>query len=1175
MVSFSSGPESDTEGARAGQGRSPGVEQSQDVCSLTEYYKTEPEQNDTTKSDQELCKDDEPLDLSKLKTEKQEVFPGEYDACIAPTTLTHSLPQPVNVRQGSHLFPTNIETQKVQQCLGTGAGMFFYPLIGSAQFPIAIPEASMKVPTVMHQSIQGDREQVSMEMQISAMSPTVLHVSSPPAVPTTIIGESNENLHSQTENCREVQFQNGSVKIKGTKLHPEIQVGDLNGSDTITCTQSVPESINFHNTSPKMVTTLSNAEPSATVMSTDATPVPIATIPATHEMLSNMSQLQSQIHQQGQAITGVLPEAVASADLSNINFAQNYATTAAQYQMQEFQKPTKTPKSPKNVNKKSGQMKLIAENTSTLGVYTSVLKLPWSRRTRTPKAENGEKSSGQHKHLKHERQLQRQQQQLLQQQQKQQQQAQQPLMLLPVATTNLPSSQTGVFIPASNFTMPTVTSAPSQTPMVCTPVSTPPTNTQPMMMVYPNASFGSVSKPVRKRGRPPKVPVLARMLAEANKKAALDIQQMPNFFQNFPACQQSAAIVLNVNNMVNPNVAGSITTMDAVTSAASLPTNPPAVVTAPTDTVPLEQIPLQHHTMDMQQSVPVLSNPVSIQVQTPEVALATSTAHIIENGAQYITLLAQQDSGGQTLHTLAPDLVPKSQPQAELKTMTSTSVANTGALYQEMILSSKSLVNVKPRRRQTTTELLKSKSGADSFICTSFRLRSLGGKTKEKKTAVVTGMKRRGRPPKSRMMAMFDHHPPDTINQLPSQVPISDSQTISHLYSQASLESLNSPPELGQTSLDLPGTDGLGGDQCSRSLNPSQEPRLFDGAIDGNYDNPLLGNQFGVEGSLSDGCLSHDVSHGRLLFSSDDDEMRMNKMGLDCNMGSDDSSNEDGLPNNMFSKLFHCKVCNEIIPVEKKTEHWEKHSRIKINCVTCNASCYKFLTKDAMATKSEMELHKCDNCERSDMDSADVDKLSTVVHCDICRQLCPDGRTLRKHIKVEHPDVYARQKAKLLGLQKHVEELDKDHANPKTSELKIYICPVDECQKKFYSKFRIKLHMKKWHADCQFVQSSGDGSKRRSSGRTQHKHFTVKGYTCSWPGCDEQFQTERNLKVHLLLHRDEKPLKCDFCDYRCRQRTALGWHTRKHHPEASNVLMTYTQSGSAEGPEPGEENGVE
>jgi hypothetical protein len=34
-------------------------------------------------------------------------------------------------------------------------------------------------------------------------------------------------------------------------------------------------------------------------------------------------------------------------------------------------------------NAKKGQMKLIAENTSHHGVYTSVLKLPWSRKVHT------------------------------------------------------------------------------------------------------------------------------------------------------------------------------------------------------------------------------------------------------------------------------------------------------------------------------------------------------------------------------------------------------------------------------------------------------------------------------------------------------------------------------------------------------------------------------------------------------------------------------------------------------------------------------------------------------------------------------------------------------------------------------------------------------------------------
>ncbi|XP_021366546.1 uncharacterized protein LOC110458902 isoform X2 [Mizuhopecten yessoensis] len=1177
LKEYTSGPESDAEGANnSDQGKSPSMEQNQDVSSLSEYYKSEPV--DVTKSDLDVTYQsgnvNEPLDLSTIKTENQ-----SSDSCtdLTPRSLARDLSQQVNVRQGSTLFPTNIETQKPQSYYGDGSpGMVLYPFFGSVttQYPLSVPEASMKVPTVMHQSLQGDREQVEIP-----------DVGSPEQNLVTNANVKSENIF-QSENYREVQFQNGSVKIKGTKLHPEIQVGDLPESGQNTPTESP---IQFQNISPKLVTSISNAESNAVVMPTDATPVPIASIPTTREMMPYLSHIQQSAPQ----ITGVLPAVMSSTDLSNMTFAENYAAATAQYQMQEFQKPSKVSgKSPKNLNKKSGQMKLIAENTSHHGVYTSVLKLPWSRRTRTPKTESAEKASQQQQQkLLLKQQQQQQQQQLLQQQQ----QAQQPLMLLPVATTNIPSSQAGVFIPATNFTMPTVTSNPLDTTMistsmtsaVVTPTATPiatSTSTQPMMMVYPNSSFGSLNKPVRKRGRPPKVPVLARMLAEANKRAALDMQQMPNFFQNFPGCQQPAAIVLNVNNMVNTAVPGSITTLNAVTSSSTMSSNPPAVVTAPTDTVPIEQIPIQHHTLDLQQSLPVLPGQIPIQqVQTPDIATPASIAHALENDQRYRTL-AHADDTGQTQQTFSSDLMPKSQPpEPELKTISTTCVAKTdsGALYQEMILSSKSLVNVKPRRRQTTTELLKSKSGADSFICTSFRLRSLPGKAKEKRTAVVTGMKRRGRPPKRRLMGMFDHQPDGigkkTTDQLSSQVPISDSQTIAQLYGESNLDALHSPVEIGQTTLDLTGGEDL--DRCPRSLTNSEEPRLFDGEIDSNYDNPLLANQFGVEGSLSDGCLPQDTSQGRFLFSSDDDEARLNrdqKIGLDCDLEPDESSNDDNddcLSNEMFSKLFHCKVCNEIIPVEKKNEHWEKHARVKIKCVTCAASCHKFLTKEQMTSDSVRERLQCENCERSSEMEVTDHSLSTGVQCEICQESFLDGRTLKRHVKVEHPGTHALQKAKLMSLRKHSE--DHLQSNPKSHELKVYLCPVEECQKKFYSKFRIKLHMKKWHSNRQGSPSSGEGGKKKGSGRGQFRQFTVKGYTCSWPGCDEEFQTERNLKVHLLLHRDEKPLKCDFCDYRCRQRTALGWHTRKHHPEASNVLMTYTQSGSTEGSAPGEENGVE
>ena len=54
---------------------------------------------------------------------------------------------------------------------------------------------------------------------------------------------------------------------------------------------------------------------------------------------------------------------------------------------------------------------------------------------------------------------------------------------------------------------------------------------------------------------------------------------------------------------------------------------------------------------------------------------------------------------------------------------------------------------------------------------------------------------------------------------------------------------------------------------------------------------------------------------------------------------------------------------------------------------------------------------------------------------------------------------------------------------------------------------------------------------------------------CSFITCTKAFKTADALKMHMMFHLDEKPLKCEHCDYSCRQKSSIRFHMKKTHPE--------------------------
>ena len=54
---------------------------------------------------------------------------------------------------------------------------------------------------------------------------------------------------------------------------------------------------------------------------------------------------------------------------------------------------------------------------------------------------------------------------------------------------------------------------------------------------------------------------------------------------------------------------------------------------------------------------------------------------------------------------------------------------------------------------------------------------------------------------------------------------------------------------------------------------------------------------------------------------------------------------------------------------------------------------------------------------------------------------------------------------------------------------------------------------------------------------------------CTFMTCTKAFKTADSLKVHMLFHQDLKPLKCEHCEYTCRQKASIRFHMKKKHPE--------------------------
>ena len=135
--------------------------------------------------------------------------------------------------------------------------------------------------------------------------------------------------------------------------------------------------------------------------------------------------------------------------------------------------------------------------------------------------------------------------------------------------------------------------------------------------------------------------------------------------------------------------------------------------------------------------------------------------------------------------------------------------------------------------------------------------------------------------------------------------------------------------------------------------------------------------------------------------------------------------------------------------------------------------------------------------------------------CSLCGKYC---KVLSVHMKSHRPRSIHCLKCPLVfkhqaALSKHVK-----YVHNATTEDQA-ICGV--CGKIFKNKHYVQAHKNKVH--------------------------TTKLHKCTYQGCNKEFKTKDALKKHALIHSNEKPMSCEYCEFTCRQRNSMDVHMKTHH----------------------------
>ncbi|XP_058450250.1 zinc finger protein weckle-like isoform X2 [Malaya genurostris] len=213
----------------------------------------------------------------------------------------------------------------------------------------------------------------------------------------------------------------------------------------------------------------------------------------------------------------------------------------------------------------------------------------------------------------------------------------------------------------------------------------------------------------------------------------------------------------------------------------------------------------------------------------------------------------------------------------------------------------------------------------------------------------------------------------------------------------------------------------------------------------------------------------------------------------------------------------------------------------------------KFVSQLAETGKETEGLISCESCDASfrtrsmyvyHLQSKHPDSAELSHGCSICPKRFPSEKKAKLHEyvhlpsdqKMVHPCSYCDKKfSKLVNVQAHIKAV---HIGERP-----YIC--EECGKAFGTKGALKEHQIT-HSDEKPFQCIHCPKRFKNLPRLK-THEDIHNdtlYVC--PHCGLQLNTKRTLKMHLVVHSDQKKFKCQYCGNEYKRSKALKSHLILH-----------------------------